>query len=40
MAIVTVEQVKRILPDYEKAFSHARTKLSQNIRGFSSPGDR
>jgi site-specific DNA recombinase len=30
----TVEQVKRILPDYEKTFSHANTKLSQNIRGF------
>jgi site-specific DNA recombinase len=30
----TVEQVKRILPDYEQTFSHANTKLSQNIRGF------
>ncbi|MGD0662645.1 MAG: recombinase family protein [Syntrophorhabdales bacterium] len=32
--VFTVEQVKRILPDYEKTFSHANTKLSQNIRGF------
>jgi site-specific DNA recombinase len=30
----TVEQVKRVLPDYKKTFSHANTKLSQNIRGF------
>lgn len=30
----TVEQVKRILPDYEQVFFHANTKLSQNIRGF------
>jgi site-specific DNA recombinase len=30
----TVEQVKRILPDYEKTFSHSNTRLSQNIRGF------
>jgi len=30
----TVEQVKRILPDYEQTFSHTNTRLSQNIRGF------
>lgn len=30
----TTEQIKRVLPDYEKAFSHTNTKLSQNIRGF------
>lgn len=30
----TVEQVKRLLPDYRKAFSHTNTRLSQNIRGF------
>jgi site-specific DNA recombinase len=28
------EQVKRILPNYEQAFSHATSTLSRNIRGF------
>ena len=28
------EQVKRLLPDYTKAFSHTSTKLSGHIRGF------
>ena len=27
-------QVKRILPDYTKTFSHENTALSRNIRGF------
>lgn len=30
----TVEQVKRLLPDYQNVWCHSNTKLSRNIRGF------